>query len=508
MRWDFFKNRLYKEAQQQEDAVDIDALWSAIEPDVDALNADKGKRRRLFFWMFFGVGLTFMAGWLALSNEDVVMEEALAANEARMEEGSVLIEDDKLSKNLIAKSENVRNEKGLLGVHSNEFQKNETVIAVDSKNAKNEKRIENKVVENIDLLLSSSQINDNPSDSPLKTQLKTITKTRDDIQMNLNDSSLTLEKEATATSFEKETPTIKTNEKDTRNADLINNINVNSLLAKIENGLFPIKVDSFLEVVDFSSSRNYMDLDEKRKSSMPTFNFTIGLTGGLSYASRNLSQKNASGIMLLQNRDNYESALETSHYGFFIGAKHKPSNLGITIGLQNTTIAEKYTHKDVQVMTKMVKGIQVRRINLEGDTINVIGDVLETTTRTIDKNIYNSYRLLDIPAILSYDFPLQKMNLGVEAGIIANLSLKTKGIVPNALLEDQDIDNSKYDLYKSKVGLGYHFGLSISGLITEKIEWKVAPMLRVYPSDFAGASNELSQHYVLYGVNLGLAYWF
>ena len=116
------------------------------------------------------------------------------------------------------------------------------------------------------------------------------------------------------------------------------------------------------------------------------------------------------------------------------------------------------------------------------------------------------YRLIDIPVILSYGFPLQKMNLDIEARILANLSLKTKGIVPSALIEDQDIDNSKNDLFKSKVGFGYHFGFSISGLITQKIERKVALMLRVYPSDFAGASNELSQSYVLYGVNLGLAY--
>lgn len=511
MKWDLFKNKLKKEAQQQEDAVDIDALWSAIEPNVAALNEDKGKRSRLFFWIFFGVGLIFMTGWFALSNADVVMEAALSENEASMSDGGVLSVEEKLSNKLIAKSEKLENENDLLPVNSNGFQKNETVIAVDSENTKNGKRNKkNKHVKNIDQLLSSSQRNDNLFDSPLKTKLET--NTSKDIQINLNKGSLTLEKEVAATFFEKDTPTIKTNEKDTKNVDLINKtinqINAISLLEKKENGLLLIKVDSLLEVVDFSSSRNFMDLDEKSKSSEPKFNFTVGLTSGLSYARRNLSQKNATGFMLLQNRENYESALETSHYGFFIGAKHKPSNLKITIGFQNTNIAEKYIYKDVQVMTRMVNGIQVRRINLEGDTIDIMGDVLENTTRTIDKKIYNSYRLLDIPVILSYDFPLQKMSLGIEAGILANLSLKTKGIVPDALLEDQDIDNSENGLFKSKVGLGYHFGLSISGLITEKIEWKVAPILRVYPSDFAGTSNELSQLYVLYGMNLGLAYSF
>ena len=125
--------------------------------------------------------------------------------------------------------------------------------------------------------------------------------------MNLNEGSLNLEKEAAATSFEKETLTIKTNEKNTKNADLvnktINQINAISLLANMENRFLPIKEDSILEVVDFSSSRNYTDLDVKRKSCKTKFNLTVGLTSGLSYASRNLSQKNSSGIMLLQNRD-------------------------------------------------------------------------------------------------------------------------------------------------------------------------------------------------------------
>lgn len=485
MKWNLFNTRLKKEAQQQEYVVDIDALWSAIEPDVDALNEDKGKRRRIFFWMFFGVGLTLLVGWLALSNEDIVTEAALVANEA--------------------KSEKVESDKDLLPVYSNEFQKNETVIAY-SEIANSSKRIENKSVENVDQLLTSSRRNDNPPDSPLKTKLNT--DTSEDIQMNLNEGSLALKIEATATSFEKATPTIKTNAKDTKSAQLLNQINAISLLPNMETRLHPIKEDSILEVGDFSSSWNDIDFDEKKRYSKPKLNITVGLSGGLSYASRKLSQKNAAGIMLLQIRDNYESTLETSHYGFFIGAKHKPSNLGITIGLQHTNIAERYILKDVQVTTEMVNGIKVRRINLEGDTINIMGDVLETTTRTIDKNIYNSYRLLEIPVILSYDFPFQKMNLGIEAGILANLSLKTEGIIPNALLADQDIDNSKNDLFKSKVGLGYHFGLSIRGLITPKIGWKVVPMLRAYPSDFAGASNELSQRYVLYGVNLGLAYSF
>ena len=43
MKWKDFKNRLRKDAQQQKAEVDVDAIWSAIEPQVDAINEEKVK---------------------------------------------------------------------------------------------------------------------------------------------------------------------------------------------------------------------------------------------------------------------------------------------------------------------------------------------------------------------------------------------------------------------------------------------------------------------------------
>ncbi|MFT4665560.1 MAG: hypothetical protein ACI9XB_002516 [Gammaproteobacteria bacterium] len=514
MKWDLFKNRLKRESQQQEDAVDIDALWSAIEPDVDALNGKEDKRRRFFFWLFFGVGVALTAAWFALSNEETIADGAVAEKGTAVEEVSVLSKRGDVNNNLIAKAKETENKRDLLRVNSNVFQKNETVISINSAKVESGKTIENNEVVKINQLVNLNKNTNNSSVIALKSNPKRSLIVN--VQTNLNEGSLVTEMQDSPTSPEKQKPNRKAEEKAAQNTVLIketiNRINISGLLVSMRNGLLPMKGDSLSDVPAFSP--RYKEYTTFGKSA-PAFSFTAGITGGLSFANRNLSQKVGEGSILLQNRNEYESSLETSHYGFFIGAKHKKYNLGITIGLQSTTIAERYTYKKEKVEKQMVFGVQVRRINLEGDTINIMGDVLETTTSTIDKNIYNSYRLLDIPVIVSYQYPLKKWNLGVEAGILVNLSLKTEGIVPNELLEvqgplsrDQDIDNSKNDLFKSKVGLGYHFGLSIGGSITKKLGWKVAPMLRIYPSDFAGTTNQLSQRYVLYGVNGGVAYRF
>ncbi len=518
MKWNLFKHKLKNEARQERDAVDVDALWSAIEPDVDAINEkDKKKRRGFFFWLIFGGAVAFTAGWFALSDSEVIPGEATVGIESASGKINDSSEETVINNNLIAKSKEAGKEADLLSVNSNEIQKKETIVAVNTIKAKNEKVIENKVSNNKFVKknqwvgLDNNANNDNKLTTTI-LQIDSNANSTVDAQSNSNPNSVVVPSQYAETSVGKLKTT--TENESAKNAILTTEItpqlNLNSLLVTMQNGDVSIKRDSISEVFDFYSKRDYLANKGKTK-----FSFTAGITGGLSYANRNLSQKEGPESVLFQNRDKYESTLETSHYGVFIGARHEKSNIGLTIGLQSTNIAERYTYKKIGTESEMINGIQVRRVNLEGDTIDIMGEVLQTTTSTIDKNIHNRYRLLDIPVILSYQFPLQKWAVGIEAGILANLSLKTKGLVPNELLEtpnaisrDLDIDNSETDLFKTKVGLGYHFGLSFGGKLTKHLDWRLAPMLRIYPSDFASETNTLSQRYVLYGVNGGVAYRF
>ena len=69
MNWEKFNNRLRKDAEGQNNDVDIDSIWSAIEPEVDAINTEKKKNRRgIFFWWGAGI-LLFSVGMWFLGNQ-------------------------------------------------------------------------------------------------------------------------------------------------------------------------------------------------------------------------------------------------------------------------------------------------------------------------------------------------------------------------------------------------------------------------------------------------------
>ncbi len=63
MNWEKFKRQLRNDTQQQRVDVDVNAIWNAIEPQVDELNQSREKRKKRFFWIFFagalltGIGL-------------------------------------------------------------------------------------------------------------------------------------------------------------------------------------------------------------------------------------------------------------------------------------------------------------------------------------------------------------------------------------------------------------------------------------------------------------------
>ena len=64
MNWEKFNNRLRKDAEGQNNDVDIDSIWGAIEPQVDEINIGKKKKRRvIFFWWGAGVLLLSVGLW-------------------------------------------------------------------------------------------------------------------------------------------------------------------------------------------------------------------------------------------------------------------------------------------------------------------------------------------------------------------------------------------------------------------------------------------------------------
>ena len=79
MNWEKFHNRLSKDAEGQNNEIDIESIWTAIEPQVDEINIEKKKkRRRVFFWWGTGVLLLSVGVWLL--GDQFTQKEIIAQN--------------------------------------------------------------------------------------------------------------------------------------------------------------------------------------------------------------------------------------------------------------------------------------------------------------------------------------------------------------------------------------------------------------------------------------------
>jgi len=212
--------------------------------------------------------------------------------------------------------------------------------------------------------------------------------------------------------------------------------------------------------------------------------------------------------LLLENRNKYETPLEAIHYGFEFGVERK--GLRLSLGIQNTTIAEHYNFDETQVAVDSILGVTHLLLVPNGDTIPLMGMIPETTTTKNKINIYNTYKMIDIPFSIGYHQTFnEKWTASIDATFIANISLKTEGIIANELAQEVDIKAEQNNIFKSNVGLSYQLGLSIERTFFEdRVALSFSPSFRFFPKDFTVEGYGVSQKYVLVGGSVGLRYGF
>lgn len=491
MKWQQFKNRLKKDAQQQEADVDLDALWNALEPQVDELNKQP-RKRRFIFWLFFTGVLIAGTGWFFLLENNSRVEVAY-------DEG---ISVEKIAENeLIVKRENP-------SITTAAQNKNQAALSTatpdpnDGSNAIANVPAETKqVIETTPKNITTSSIT-----TPLPFQKTTFSKTpRLSITKNKTASTVTnkthnaLEDTKSATPVSKEIEKTKTL---VTSKALLPLPKQQSLLTSEESLLLLSKNYLPSALKEYSAEKT--SANKKAKSSIQ---FSVEVLGGISYVNRSLKAKNIAADELLNIRDKYETNLEASHYGVALGLQHT-AGFRFSLGLQSTSIAERYQWAETLSEVDSILGVQVLRINLDGDTIPIMGMIPQTTTTEGVKDIYNTYRLIDIPIRIAYQRSFGKWNAGLELGVLANISLKTAGIIPDEKLEDVDIKTQQSSLFKSKIGLSYQIGLVVSRSISDHFELSFSPTVRFIPKDFSVSEYGLSQKYSLIGGNIGLHYRF
>ncbi len=479
MNWDNLNNRLRKDAEGQNNDFDFDSIWNAIEPQVDEINIEKKKKRRaIFFWWGTGILLLSVGLWF-LGNQFSQKE-----NIAQTTDNQKVTSDLKTTsnKNTAALNENT------------------TVIPQDNLGKKE---------------------GNNQSDAPLNNGItnrnskSNLSKNKNRVAKNKSDSNPPISTNQEVI-LENKTPTenlfpIVKSEND-KEESILQSPPTQKKQSKIKEEIF--NISSLISWLDFSKEK--FSLENEKKVWFPTpkkkRNFSIGIYGGVNYTHRTLAEKRDSTNIVLQNRETYETPLETSQVGINFSYKilnKEKYNVEITTGLQLTSIAERYKNYTSDIIEKQVEGVEFLSYGLGTTPTEIMGLVTQTKTTEYRKEIFNTYRLIDIPVLISYNRSFgEKWEAGIQGGIFANLALRTKGIIPSAELFDIDLASEELDIFKSNVGVSYHLGLNFKRKLSQQWEVNFSPAVRYFNNDFANDNYDLSQKYVLFGGNVGVNYRF
>lgn len=475
MNWEKFNNRLRKDAEGQNNDVDIDSIWSAIEPQVDEINTEKKKKRRgLFFW--WGAGILLLSVGLWFSGNQFFPKENMAQNTTNQtittdnknttkEKRSDLIVPIKPTQEVSYGKNDLKNKSG--------SQKDNSFKSTPSKN-KNQSTTNKSILKSPQSTEPNVVLIDKTSPADLPAIV---------VGVDLNEGVILRGSHS---------------QKDQN---------------RVREEIF--NISSLLNLLDFSSEKISLSSVEKvwTPPSLKKNRFSIGIYGGVNYTHRTLAEKGEETSLLLRNRETYETPLETSQVGINFSYKilnEEKYNLEITTGLQLTSIAERYKiYKTTSDSTSSVFGVQYLSYGLGTEPIEIMGWVNRTKTIEYKKEIFNTYRMIDIPILIGYNRSLgKKWEVGIQGGIFANLSLQTEGIIPNSYLNDIDIASEEFNIFKSKVGLSYYLGLSVRRELTKRWELNISPSVRYFGNDFSNDNYGLSQKYMLFGGNVGVRYKF
>jgi len=438
-----------KDITNHPSALDINEIWAAIEPQVDEINAQRKKRKPVFIYWLSGLALLTGLGIAAffLLDENSQSSETLYGN----------LPDN-----------NIR------------------AVAPVVKSSSN-------------------------NDTDLKTKR---IKTKPEVIV----PTTTLDTKSTAVET---SITAKLN-----NAIVMDDVSITTLLQqkKVEPTDLSTLVkegSTMLSPLPFSTTRlttpntdspalNFSIKNNKASIPPPVYierpTFSIEFQTGISAVNRTLSStgnSNSDLDTLLGLRNTFEAPLEALHANLLVNA-HFPSGLFVSSGVGFTQISERYSNNSTVVDSIVEMGIQKRIINISGDTIDVIGPVTSLRTTTFTKKYYNSYRMIDIPVFVGYQYDFGDWKTDFSLGIFANILLATEGRIPSTPTTDLDLSTNGDDIYRSRVDYSLQFGIGVSKRLTEKLSIRVNPMLRYYSRNFIKEDFGLNQRYLLFGGTVGL----
>ena len=460
MKWPKFEQLINKRLSKRRAEVDVDTLWAALEPEVDAINRKK-QRKAAWWWFPIGSGLLVagLAAWFWWGIATPPTVEALPILLEGAEHAGMAVEGAETRSGFA------------VGGKQAEAQEAQRSTAIGGRHAE--------------------------ARSGGKKRNRTLTAAQSDQQHEMEEH---VETEESAGFLTGEIVLAMPPE-----------ILLPAVLTSSDKAIATIPTLS--TSVDSRTEEESCFPEDSTAAATPLikprqkFRFSVAVQGGAGLTQIKGSARSSTdeSLALLELRNRRERLLEHSQAGLHFNLHHT-SGVQLSTGLHYTQINERYDYQRSERLTiDSVYGPQWLVVNLydEIDTIYGSVPVEEVTTHT--KRYYNRHQMLDLPILLGYQRPVApRLKLGVQAGGFLNIRMRSKGRI--ASLPDNDIEVNEAQAYRSRVGWSYYLGLLVEYQLSPRIHAYAAPSMRYFPESFTRPDYPLERAYRLYTVNIGVRY--
>jgi hypothetical protein len=240
------------------------------------------------------------------------------------------------------------------------------------------------------------------------------------------------------------------------------------------------------------------------KSSTFNTDWAMEVYASPDYAFKSVSNINASAQYL-----NSKDSSEQMQVGYSAGIRLvKPLNdhFVLKTGLQYSQINQKFVYRnenEIKVTTVITARTIIRS---PGDTILVSDtSVLQTIGYSV-KNVKNRYRSIDIPLTLGYEFGNDDLRVGINAGVIFNVSSWYQGEMLDTAYQPVSINKASNSLYKTNIGMGLYSSISIQKRISENTHLFFEPYFRYNLKNMTSELSPYTQRFQVGGLAIGLRF--
>jgi hypothetical protein len=225
-------------------------------------------------------------------------------------------------------------------------------------------------------------------------------------------------------------------------------------------------------------------------------------------ALRNMEATSPFGNSLKEQKEQREQSLEVLESGIDFSVHH-PSKLYIRTGLHFTRISERYSSSQFVLQQDTIP-FEINEINIDrnGDTSFVNGPLEQFQKVQVNRDIYNSFNLLEIPVGIGYQFwESPRWSLNAEAGVYFNLLNIAEGLGLSPEGEETDLADLQPAYYRTRTGPAYFAQVQAGYFIRQQIQLRAGFSVRSYSGSFTTQAYPLEQNYLLLGAHLTTAFY-